>query len=1526
MKLQVIKNWVFKWVKKILHYGVYTLLILILSSFILLQLPIVQRTIINRITSKISQVSGFKITYDRIFLLWWDRLEVSNLSIIDPENNTMIGVGSLEANFTFTSLLLNDNINLDGVILNQGAVNLVTIANTDSTRTLNINRFIAELNLLYGSGQTGKKSASFNIGEIVINSTDFSLHEPLRDTLRNLFDYNHIQFHIDEAQAQNFKVLGDTIELKMNSLIAQEKNANLPIHHLSTLFRISQGGMEFYNLQAKIGESSLSDTLVFKYNGMEALSDFNSQVNISALLKNTIIHPDDLSKFANGNKLFDKPITLNGKITGRVSKLTYQQMNVQVGRTTLTGRIELDGLPSIHETFMNIDIRNSEVDIHDLKFLFPDNVFNRLKQLEQFRLSGKFTGFINDFVADGDFKGRFGQIKSDINLKLDPGAVEKSRYEGNLALMDFTLGKFLNDTATFKKVTMTGKIKGKGISKETADFQLTGDINSIGINNYTYNHITTDARFASELFNGQLIIDDPNIKLQANGTLNIRKGEEVINISATLDTLFADRIGLTREPLFFRGQAKLDTKGLQLDSLFGDVILENAQIKYQDETLAIDSIHIVSYMDKNNLRNLNLRSNYADVTMKGNFYYSILFRDIQKLVHEFRLNVRNNKIELDNYYLNKSSVSQEYQTQIELNLKQINPLLKLFKTGITVSENTLIEGKFFNGSVSGLQAYTEIDTISYAGKFFIRNEIEFSGSKISDSTAVLAMLTIQSDKQIISSAFATKKLFTEAIWDKNHIDLNIDAEQEGTTNYVHLTSEIDFLTDSTRIKVLPTTLRLLEKEWSINQNNYILNKGKEWLIYQLGLTHANENIVLDGSFSEQPEKSIRLFFNNMNLDVLNSLSAFEFSGVLNGSVEAKDVYQNFYLQNDLTVKEFIVDKFLIGDITGTNTWNQDDKLFDINFTIDRLGKRTLTLQGNYDPEKSNPLNVIATLEKTNIKVIEPFLKGIFSQMDGTLSGLYSIEGTFTAPLINGTGQIEGGKIMIDYLRTLYSFSGSLRMTPNEIRFEDFNMQDALNNKGYLEGYLRHRNFNRFRINLDAVFNNFQVLNTSAKDNSLFYGQAYGTGRLNMFGPLDNMKISATARTSKNTKIYIPINGTETVQKSEYIRFISLSDSAQKSLLTEKLKKSKELTGITMDLNLDITPDAYAEIIFDIVSGDIIRGYGNGDIKLELDTKGEFNMFGVFEFESGNYNFTLYDIINKEFNITKGSRITWYGDPYAGILNVNANYRQLASLAPILVNQISENALSSPQIRRKYPIDVSLKLDGPMLSPQILFDIVAQDLPEYVAIENEPAPVQLKLQFNVYKAKLDEQELKRQVFSLIVLRKFSPPDAFSTSGSIASSVSEFLSNQLSYWLTQVDENLEINIDLGAMDQEAFNTFQLRLSYSFLGGRLRVTTDGTFSTGAAQTNMASMLGDWTIDYLLTPDGKLKVKMFSRSNFNSVTTTATGTQTAITTGVSLLHTQSFNEVKDLLRRSRENKKNEPDGVTQPDDAILEENEGYE
>lgn len=1503
-------------------YGAYFALVFLILSFSILQIPAVQKNLAQRFTSRFASVSGFEINYDRVYLIWYDRLELEGLRIKDPEKNTMIEAGKLQVNFSLSYLLKNDNINLDGALLENASVNLIKIKDGDSTRDLNINLLITEINKLGGQGGGGK-SPQVHIGEIVIHDTKFRLNDPLKDSLKQAFDYNHITLHIDEAEANNFKVIGDTIEFNVNTLIAEEQNCQLPIHNLRTFYRVSQGGMEFLNLNADIGKSHLADTLILNYKSLLDLNDFNNRVSLRLKLKNTLIHPDDLVLFTPGAETLPYPIQLQGMITGKVSRFSYHNMDVALGNTSLRGKLQLDGLPNVEETFINLDVKEGRIAIRDLAFLFPPSVYERLKPLGKFSLTGKFTGFAEDFVANGDFRGDFGRIQSDINLKIDQDYIDRSTFKGNLSLTKFDLGILFQDTSTFKTITMEGRVNGKGLTTETTDFVLSGNITSVGILNYTYSNITTNARFASQLFNGSIAIDDPNLKLTAEGTIDIRKGEELIDVDAQLDTLLLQALGFTGERVFIQSGFEIHTKGLKLDSLFGTIALKDARVEYREESLDIDSVLIHSFLENQN-HNLHLRSDLVDIDLTGNFYYSTLFQDLQRLSHEFQMNVRNNKEELNQYYASKVKSSQEYAATFTLDIKDLNPVFELVGLDLQVSRESYLEGDFINGFTSRLQGFLQTDTVTFQGKRFLDNEVEFSGSKIRDSTRVLAAVSLSSRRQELARNFVTRNLFTEAIWNQDHIDLNLDFDQEGATNFVRLQSEIDFLADSTRIKLLPTRIQALDKLWEVNPRNITMVKGREWTIHDLQFKHGDESIMMDGSISEVADQPLFLVIENLDLNILNSISTSTFSGIVDGVVEVDDLYRAISLQNQLSVKDLVIDKFLVGDVAGTTVWNPIDKLFNIDFTIDRLEKRTLALVGVYNPsDKESPLQVTATLAETNIKLLEPFLRGIFSQMDGSLTGQYDITGSFSQPLIKGEGKIAGGKIMIDYLKTLYTFHGNLVMNYNalysQIIFRDFIIQDMFKNSGYLDGYLTHKNYTKFRINLDASFTNFQVLNTTSKDNSLFYGQAYGTGNLNMFGPLDNMKISASARTSKNTRIFIPISGGGSTDQSDFITFVNFSDSTKNIAQANDKKLRDEPTGIILDLNLDITPDAYSEIIFDIKAGDIVRGYGYGDIKLQIDTKGEFNMFGIYEFEQGYYNFTLYDLINKEFSISKGSRISWYGDPYAGVLDLTARYRQLASLGPILPYQ-DEETLSSPQIRRKYPVEVLLNLDGPMLSPQIAFDIVADDLPDNVTLENGNT-VQLNFAFDAFKAKLDEQELKRQVFSLIILRRFSPPDAFNTSGSISNSVSELLSNQLSYWLTQVDQNLEIDLDLGTLDQEAFNTFQLRLSYSFLNGRLRVTRDGTFNTQYERSDIANMLGDWTIDYVLTADGKFKVKMYSRSNYNQLNSSI-GTQTAITTGVSLLHTQSFNQIKDLLQTARDKRRKELEQTPNNDEAVLNKN----
>jgi hypothetical protein len=1513
MNLQGIK----KRIAKVLVYSITGLIFLLVYAFLIFQIPSVQRAMAKQVLGNFSEIVDFETTFESMRFSWFDRLVLYNVRIEDPEHNEMIAIQKLIINYKIKSLISNNDINLDGVELDSARVLFKRIKEGNSTN-LNINVFINEVNKHYGGESKSGSASKIQIGVAFVLGSQFKFDNTGKDSLAG-FDYNHFHINLNVAEIQNFVIQRDTVQFNVKNFNAVDKKTNFAVNQLTTFFRISNSGLEFRGINLNAGRSLVTDTILFKFDNPNALDDFNNQVRITAHLNNTVIHPEDLAHFAPEVSRLKLPITLSGNMLGRINNFRFTNMDLKTGSTRLEGSISMDGLPDFNETFIVLNLTDSKLLFNDLAFLFNDVTNKRLQALGALRLNAEFLGYPTDFVAKGNFTNKLGRIISDINLKIDEKSFERSTYRGQLSMIDFNLGEYFSDTVTYQKVNLSGQITGKGFTASTANFKLVSSINSIGIKGYNYTNIKTDATFQSQFFSGAIQINDPAIQIQAKGSVDLRDNQNLIKVVAKIDTIHFDKLNMSKKKLFVHADVDVDMKGFELDSLSGRASLNNLVLNYDNEVLNLDSISL--FAEKNNKqRSLSLYSDLANVKAEGNFYFSRLFTDINQLVNELILNIKNNKPVIEEYYAKKVITNDKYEANFDIKLKNIKPLTQLFKIDLKVGRNIALDVHFSRNKNSILKAFTKIDSLKYEDILLQKVELEINASKFLANSDGLVMAYLSSPKQQLGT-FKTKNLITEAIWNKEHIDFFLNLEQETKDNFIKLEGKVDLL-DSTQIVLENTSkIQLLEKIWTIDDANKVAVRGNEWSIHQFKWRNDEQLVNVDGHISNDPLKELKLTIENFNLATLNSITQRELAGVVNAQVMVENFYNQISLQNKIDIQALTVDDFLVGNITGDNVWDNENKKFMIQFLIDRLNSRIVDCSGYYNPsDKKSPLNITAQLVNANLKIIEPFLDNLFTNMAGTISGKYFVTGSLNSPLLNGKGKINDGQLTVDYLKTTYNIAGNVGLTPTSIYFENIELTDMAKNKATLDGEIIHQNFGQMQVRLDALFEKFNLLNTTARDNSLFYGQIFATGDVNFRGPVNNLKITANASTDRNTRISIPIGSTTTVSDNkEYINFINFSDSTIQTDQLVDLSKKISLTGITFDLNLDVNPNAYCEIIFDIKAGDIIHGRGNGKIKLQLDTKGEFNMFGPVVFTEGGYNFTLYDLINKEFSIESGSSIAWYGDPYQGILKINASYNQLASLGPIFPDPAQA---ASPQLRRKYPVQVLLKLDGPMLSPQIDFDIRGKDLPKSVTLADGTL-VRLDDQFQAYKSKLDEQELKRQVFSLIILRKFSPSESFNTSGSIVSSVSELFTNQLSYWINQVDENLEIDVDLGTMDKESFNAFQLRLSYSFLGGRLRITRDGTFgnqtnSTNNAESNrtdFSSVAGDWTVDYMLTADGKFRVKMYSRSNVNPINNTL-NSQNTITTGISLLYTQSFNELRDLLKSSRAKNRRKPEEEEPTDD----------
>ncbi len=784
------------------------------------------------------------------------------------------------------------------------------------------------------------------------------------------------------------------------------------------------------------------------------------------------------------------------------------------------------------------------------------------------------------------------------------------------------------------------------------------------------------------------------------------------------------------------------------------------------------------------------------------------------------------------------------------------------------------------------------------------SKIEFETSKKKDTSKIDANLKFYSSNQSLNNLATTNTFYVNTDWVENRLDFAIGIDQDNLDNYARLFGDLNFKESGIEIKLRASQLVALGENWDFDENNKLIIKNKEFRFSDFKLVKENQNIALTGIISPNPDKKLNILVNNFGVENINPLINKEFAGTANGFIDFQNLYNVPKIESVFEIKAFTIDRFLVGDFSTLSQWNNQSKLFNLEFTVDRDNKRIIDIEGYLAPKKeSESLNMNAVFDKASLSIIEPFVNKIFSEITGTASGAFKIKGTPGYPVLTGDGVIEDGSVKINYLNTKYQLSGDLYFSKNSLGVKNLTAIDENNGLATFNGGFKHSGFKNFTIDLKGHLDNLLVLNTSRGDNELYYGSGIATGEISFTGPVKNMDIKANGITEKGTRIFIPIGEKESIEQSDFIQFVNFNDTTANNISVERVSKS-DIKGINLELDLEVTNDAYGEIIFDIKAGDIIRGRGSGKIKLQIDTQGDFNMFGDYQFESGGYNFTLYNIINKEFDILPKSQITWNGDPYGGLLNIQASYTQLASMAPLFENQLDSAFLNHPAVERRYPTKVLLDLQGPLLSPTINFDIEIEEYPPNILVNGQTVSFETTVSSIKNRIKSDEQELKRQVFSLVILRRFSAENAFTTGGSFGNSVSEFISNQLSYWITQVDENLEIDVDLGSLDQEAFNTFQLRLSYTFLDGRLRITRDGGFVNQTKGYDISSVAGDWTVEYLLTSDGKYRVKMFNKTNYNPANANL-NSDASITTGLSLLHTQSFNEIKELFAKARDKRK---------------------
>lgn len=1495
--------------KKIARFIINTIFILTVAVVLLLgvavlavQFPVVQTSLVKKLTQQLSEKLGFPTSVGRVNIKWFDAISLENVQILDRQGRPMIDVGRLDVNHNFWSLMTakdttNSGTGLDEVTLYRPSVWLVK---NPKNGDLNLDEFIARIEELTSNPNDTTSlpdhNVPFKIGKVHIVQGTLRWQDPREPAMKGrVFDYNNFTLKDINTEGSNFYVLGDTIALNLKNLKTFDKATNLKIKELDTDLLYCRTKIELANLNARIGNSVIKNYLSLNFKTPADLGDFNQKVVIRARLDSARVRAEDLGWFAPYLFTLNETWRVDGNFDGTVDDFKLTNADLAFGKNSrLRGSLAFKDVTNFDKMAMGLDLQGSRLDATDLYQYYPEKSFTELTQkFGTVNFTGKYAGTVQRFKLSGDFKTNIGNVLvRDLEMNL---STPVPTYVADLKTEGFDLGKAIGNPA-FAQMDLDGKISGKGFSVQDATLDLNSRLARFRYNNYDYRNVYLRGNLQDKFFEGLVSIRDSNLLAKIDGTFDFSGKKYLYYARGTIERANLRALNFTKDSLQIHTQLDVNLAGNTPDELVGNAKFLNAYAKIGKRNLVVDTLIFNSYFTEGGLRQLALNSEFFNFRADGLFKPTVAIADLGQLFEEYQLYFFGDEATRIAYYEQKQLAKpllQRYSVDYKIKFKQMAQLMAFLYPDGFVSPNSTAEGTFLIDRTSIFSFVGQFDTLRIGKNAFYDSEIDLNSSKFTNSPEVLASVIVNSQQQQLVGIAPTEKLSLEASWELDHIHFLSRLRQRNSTNRAALDGELRFIGDAIQIQFERSKLQLLDAEWKVSANNLTTISGSDITFSNLNLYSKNQLISLNGDVSKDAMRTLQFEIQNFELATLNPVLNTSLAGTVNGSFNARDLYNNAIYDSKMRIDSLSYQQALLGNLEGFADWDPIDKHLHVDIHLDKNNRRPISITGVYEPARAgNELDLKANFNDADLKLIEPFTEGLVSGMSGQANGTVLVKGPPNAPILNGEVAVKRGRFTFDYLKAIFGFEDKIYFGPSDIIVKKMRLTDQEGNVATLSGGVYHSDFSNFTLGFDAKLQNFKMLSTTIRDNELFYGTAYATGKMEVYGGLDNLNIKANLTSNRGTKIYIPLDGAAEVSSEDFVQFVSTTADTTATPTAQLKRGAGDRGSLKMDLALNLTPDAYCEIKFDRQTDEAIKAYGKGLINLKIDTRGGFAMSGAYEIQSGDYMFTLQNgLLKKRFLIQPGGRITWTGDPYTAMLDVKASYIQNTALGPLVTT--GQNLNANPNTRddiqtRRYPVEVSIALSDRILAPQIAYNLKIKEFPSNYQFQVSAAEARLQR---------DDQYLSRQVSSLLLFGQLLPESAdfLAQSGSgLSNSVGELVTNQVSKWASSLSDKLEVGVSglafngfNASADRNALSNLQLRFSYRFLNDRFRISRDGRLSYGQNQYDASSLLLDWTIEYWITEDGSQRLKMYNRNIQNQFVATST----AVSYGASYLFTRSFN-----------------------------------
>lgn len=1295
------------------------------------------------------------------------------------------------------------------------------------------------------------KNVKVDNGEFRIdNATD---REPLE-----YFDGAHLRFTKLNGQFKNLQFLGDS--LTANIQLTAKERSGLEVKQLDADFLFYPQGMEFKNLTARTNKSRLSNFFALRYEQFDHdMSEFLTHVRMEGVFENSELHSDDIAFFAPVLKDWNDRISIKGKVRGTVDHLKGTDIVINTLRqTVLDGSFTMDGLPDINNTFLDLKANRLQTSYEDAASIYPPlrKISNpAISKISYLNFSGSFTGFFKDFVTYGTIQTNLGTLVTDINLKLP----DKSEpiYSGKIKTNGFALGTFINDPM-FGTIVMDGSLKGRGFNPKTLFAEVDGNIQAFYLDGYTYRNITAKGVYEKRKFDGSFIVKDSNLSVNLTGMVNLSKDTPSYNVVGDVYNINFKELGLTKNKLRLKSFVNVDFKGRTIDDFLGTANLQNAVLTNDTNQLSFDYFSLSSII-VDGKKQLAARSNEADVNIVGNFNILDLPNTALSFLH----------IYFPAYIPKPKKQVKNQDFKFDITTRNIAEYIDLLNIPVKGFDNSIIKG-YISTNESTFNLQTDVPEFKYKDIGFNSIAITATGDyKKLDLKGAISEVILNDSLSLPQTTFTVT-----AANDTGSVNIRTRASQ--TLKDANLNAKIKTNRDGVEIVFQPSTLVINDKVWNIEDKSDLFI-GKNMIHSEsIKLESGNESIKAYTKFSETGStEDFVVELNNVHLeDVMPYvLKDPRLEGQVTGQVNVTNPYGKIRIDADLKAERFRFNNDSIGVVTITGNYNVETGEINSNIVSDNpLYEFLSSGKINIKDPKNPTIDQVIDAKNLKLSILEKYLSVIMTDMKGVANGVIRLQGNAGAPDLIGNVKLSDASFVLDYTKCRYKMNegAEIAFRQGEIDFGSIILTDTAKRTATFSGKMQHQFFKKMAFNMEFHANDakrgFLVLNTTKRDNSQFYGHVVANASGTVRGAVDDIVLRFRGEPTDSSKVYLPTSDSRVTGTADFIVFRQYG----KEMKVES--KVKESSNLTVDLDVFPNPLAKIYLILDETTNDIIEGQGNGNLNIRVSTNEGTSMSGRYNITKGRYTFNWQALIKKQFIINNGT-VDWNGDPYNAQINIDARYEiERVTLPADLCSSNEQNSLT-----------VISNLSGSLSNPVISFRF---ELPQGHPCRNNPIT-----DAGFRRMQSNPNELNNQVFSLLVFNQFLSNNANAANAiggigsSVAGTLTEFLAQQVQSGLGLILKNIpginKLNLDpyvtftpglISGTDAESQNfggTSRFGVTKRLLNGKLILKAGGSLLVNTGQNtpiqNNNQLTPDFTLEWLLTPDGKLRLIGFYRSVYD-------------------------------------------------------------